>query len=342
MQKAKWPSEEALQIAVKRRDAKGKGEKERYTHLDAEFQRIARRDKKAFLSDQCKEIEENNRMGKTRDLFKKIRDTKGAFHANMGSIKDRNGMDLTEAEDIKLDGHDSTYFSIDGHVHDAATTSSNGFMSNTDKTKLDGIATGAEVNQNAFANVAVGSTTIQADAKQDTLTLTAGNAITLTPDATNDKVTIAVTGSTYMPLSGGTFSGAVTTASNFTLDKSGTASAQGTSIILPFRYMLKATDDSATVHTTTPFFVFPSSSTTNNGTGFGIQTGGAVVIGAGESPKSLVSAITLNGDTENLHLTADSTVSIHTNAGTIANRKTFTFTTDGKITFPDGSKIWIA
>ena len=94
-------SEGALQAALKRSDVKGKGEKERYTHLNAEFQRIARRDKKAFLSDQCKEIEYNNRMGKTRDLFKKIRDTKGTFHAKMGSIKDRNGMDLTEAEDIK-------------------------------------------------------------------------------------------------------------------------------------------------------------------------------------------------------------------------------------------------
>ena len=99
--KAKWVSEEALKIAEKRSKAKGKGGKERYTHLNAEFQRIARRDKKAFLSDQCKEIEENNRMGKTRDFFKKIRDTKGTFHAKMGSIKDRNGMDLTEAEDIK-------------------------------------------------------------------------------------------------------------------------------------------------------------------------------------------------------------------------------------------------
>jgi len=94
-------SEEALQIAEKRREAKSKGEKERYTHLNAEFQRIARRDMKAFLSDQCKEIEENNRLEKTRDLFKKIRDTKGTFHAKMGSIKDRNGMDLTEAEDLK-------------------------------------------------------------------------------------------------------------------------------------------------------------------------------------------------------------------------------------------------
>ena len=93
--------EEALQIPVKRREVKGKGEKERYNHLNAEFQRIARRDKKAFFSDQCKEIEENNRMGKTRDLFKKIRDTKGTLHAKMGSIKDRNGMDLTEAYDIK-------------------------------------------------------------------------------------------------------------------------------------------------------------------------------------------------------------------------------------------------
>ena len=99
--KAKWLSEKALQIAVKRREAKSKAEKERYTHLNAEFQRIARRDKNTFLSDQGKEIEENNRMGKTRDLFKKIRDTKGTFHAKMGSIKDRNGMDLTEAEDIK-------------------------------------------------------------------------------------------------------------------------------------------------------------------------------------------------------------------------------------------------
>ena len=98
--KAKWLFEEDLQIGEKRREAKGKEEKERYTHLNAEFQRIARRDKKAFLSDQCKEIEEINRMGKTRDLFKKIRDTKGTFHAKIGSIKDRNDMDLTEAEDI--------------------------------------------------------------------------------------------------------------------------------------------------------------------------------------------------------------------------------------------------
>ena len=101
MQKSKRLSGEALQIAVKRREEKSKGEKERYKHLNAEFQRIARRDKKAFFSDQCKEIEENDRMGKTRDLFKKIRDTKGTFHAKMGLIKDRNGMDLTEAQDIK-------------------------------------------------------------------------------------------------------------------------------------------------------------------------------------------------------------------------------------------------
>ena len=99
--KAKWLSGKALQIAVKRREGKSKGEKERYKHLNAEFQRIARRGKKAFLTDQCKEIEENNRMGKTRDLFKKIRDAKGTFHAKMGTIKDRNGMDPTEAEDIK-------------------------------------------------------------------------------------------------------------------------------------------------------------------------------------------------------------------------------------------------
>ena len=99
--KAKWLSEEGLQIAVKRREAKGKGEKERYTHLNAEFQRIAGTDKKAFLSDPCKEIEGNNRIGKTRDLFKKIRDTKRKFHAKMGSIQDRNGMNLAEAENTK-------------------------------------------------------------------------------------------------------------------------------------------------------------------------------------------------------------------------------------------------
>ena len=99
--KANWLSEEALPIAEKRREAKSKGEKERYTHLNAESQRIAKRDKKAFLSDQCREIEDNNRMGKARDLFEKIRDTKGTFHAKMGTIKDRNGVDLTEAEDIK-------------------------------------------------------------------------------------------------------------------------------------------------------------------------------------------------------------------------------------------------
>ena len=125
--KAKWSSEEALQIVVKRREAKGKGEKERYTHLNAEFQRIARRDKKAFLSDWCKEIEENNRMGKTRDLFKKFRDTKGTVHAKMGTIKDRNGMDLTEAEDIKKRWQEYTeeLYKIDLHDpnnHDGVIT----------------------------------------------------------------------------------------------------------------------------------------------------------------------------------------------------------------------------
>ena len=116
--KAKWLSEEALQIAVKRREAKSKGEKERYTHLNAEFQRIARRDKKAFLSDQCKEIEENNRIGKTRDLFKKVRDTKGIFHAKMGSITNRNGMDLTELEDIKKKWQEHTEELYKKELHD--------------------------------------------------------------------------------------------------------------------------------------------------------------------------------------------------------------------------------
>ena len=124
--KAKWLSEEALKVAVKR-EVKSKGEKERYTHLKAEFQRIARRHKKAFLSDHCKEVEENNRMGKTRDLFKKIRDTKGLFHTKMGSIKDRNGMDLTEAEDIMRSWQEYTeeLYKKDIHYtdnHDGVTT----------------------------------------------------------------------------------------------------------------------------------------------------------------------------------------------------------------------------
>ena len=120
--KAKWLSEEALQIADKRREAKGKGEKERYTHLNAEFQRTARRDKTAFLSDQCKEIEENNRMGKTRDLIKKIRDTKGTFHAKMGTINDRNGINLTETEDIKKRWQEYTEELYKKDLHDPITT----------------------------------------------------------------------------------------------------------------------------------------------------------------------------------------------------------------------------
>ena len=116
--KAKWLSEEALQIAEKRKDAKGKGEKERYSHLNAEFRRITRIDKKAFLSDQCKEIEENNRMGKTRDLFKKIRDIKGTFHVKMGSIKDINGRHLTEAEDIKKRWQEYTEALYKKDLHD--------------------------------------------------------------------------------------------------------------------------------------------------------------------------------------------------------------------------------
>ena len=117
--KAKWLSEETFQIAEKRREVKGKGEKERYTHLNAEFQRIVRRDKKAFLSDQCKEIEGNNRMGKTRDLFKKIRDTKGTFHAK---IKDRNGMDLTEAEILRRGGKNTQKNYTKKDLHDQIIT----------------------------------------------------------------------------------------------------------------------------------------------------------------------------------------------------------------------------
>ena len=116
--KAKWMSEEGLQIPVKRREVKSKGEEEGYSHLNAEFQRIARRDKKDFFGDQCKEIEENNRIGKTTDLFKKIRDTKGTFHSKMGLIKDRNSMDLTEAEDIKKRWQECTEELYKKDLHD--------------------------------------------------------------------------------------------------------------------------------------------------------------------------------------------------------------------------------
>ena len=154
--KAKWLSEEALQMAVKRREVKGKGEKERYFHLNAEFQRIARRDKKGFLNDQCKEIEENNRMGKTRDLFKKIRDTKGTFHAKTGSIKDRNGMDLTEAGDIKKrwqeyielyekdlhdpDNHDGVITHLEPHILECEVKWSLGNTAANKASRGDGIS----------------------------------------------------------------------------------------------------------------------------------------------------------------------------------------------------------
>ena len=133
--KAKWLSGKALQIAVKRREAKSKGEKEKYKHLNAEFQRIERRDKKAFFSDQCKEIEENNRMGKTRDLFKKITDTKGTFHAKMDSIKDRNGMDLTEAEDIKKRWQEYTEELYKKDLHD--TDNHNGVITHLEPDILE-------------------------------------------------------------------------------------------------------------------------------------------------------------------------------------------------------------
>ena len=133
--KEKWLSEEALQIAEKRREAKGEGEKERYIHLNAKFQRIARRDKKAFLSDQCKEIEENNKMGKTRDLFKKIRDTKGIFHAKMGIINDRQCMDLTEAEDIKKRWQEYTEELFKKDLHD--TDKHNGVITLLEPDVLD-------------------------------------------------------------------------------------------------------------------------------------------------------------------------------------------------------------
>ncbi len=143
-------------------------------------------------------------------------------------------------------------------------------------------------------------------------------------------------GNRVITSAGGNFTG------NIVLDKSGTSPVVGTPIVLPVVYKTKTTASGNAVYDTTPFFVFPTSDTANNGTGFGIQTGGALVIGGGESPRALVSALTLNGGTENAYLTADSTVYIVTNGNTIANRKTFAFTADGKLQFPDGSTIWIA
>ena len=269
-----------------------------------------------------------------------------------GGIPVSNGTLCVNLNADLLDGKEDTDFALAGHTHAAATVDDNGFMSNTDKVKLNGIASGAEVNQNAFANVLVGSTTVQADAKQDTLELEAGQNIALTPDGTNDKVTIAFSGvlpvanggtgvdadTKYLKLTGGTVTG------NIVLDKSATTPVLGTPIQLPFQYKNKSTGTGDTGRTITPFFIFPSNdaSGTVNGEGFGIQTGGAVVIGAGESPRALVSALTLNGSTESAYFTADSSVNIVTNGNTIANRKTFTFTTDGKLQFPDGSKIWIS
>ena len=139
--KTKWLSEEALQIGEKRTEAKGKGEKERYTHLNAEFQRTARKDKKAFLSDQCKEMEENKRMGKTRDLFKKIRVTKGPFHAKMSTIKDRNSMNLTEAEDIKKRWQEYTEELYKTELHDP--DNHNGVITHLDQTSWNAKSSGS-------------------------------------------------------------------------------------------------------------------------------------------------------------------------------------------------------
>lgn len=251
-----------------------------------------------------------------------------------GNIPVSNGNKCANLNADMLDGHDSTYFAAASHVHSVATASSNGFMSNTDKSKLDGIDTGAEVNQNAFANVKVGTVTIQADNKQDTLVLEAGSNIVISLDAANDKVVLGVggvlpvtnggTGSStekYLPLAGGTMTGRIVM-TNAT----------------PLAIQTKYTDGSET--TTVTDFVRAKTDNTGYGNNIAFGANGNTIIGAGESWTAQLNELEGNSN-ENCYVCADGTVYIKPNCNTFANAKTFAFTTDGKFQFPDGTKIWI-
>lgn len=244
-----------------------------------------------------------------------------------GNIPINNGTLCVNLNADQLDGHDASYFSADGHVHATATQSSDGFMSNADKTKLDSIATNAEVNQNAFSNIAIGDVTIQADGTTDTLTLEAGGSVVLTPDATNDKVTISVEGDIYLPLSGGTVTGITT----FNEGIKSTAS-------VPLKVITTYNDGTDTTCESAVIAVNTSNSSYGNNIALG--GGGNTVVGGGESYSAQLNALAGNSN-EDMYVCADGTVYIKPNCNTFANAKTFAFTTDGKLQFPDGSKIWV-
>ena len=203
----------------------------------------------------------------------------------------------------QLDGHDSAYFSADGHVHSVATTTNNGFMSNTDKAKLDGVAAGAEVNQNAFAKVKAGGVTLEADQKSDTLELAAGNAIAITPDAANDKLTIAVNGD-FLPLSGGTLTGSINAKTDYN-------DGSGNSFTGPL--------------------IQVGTTNTQNGNHVAIGGGSSTVIGGGEAVAAQLNEL-VGHDSEDAYVVADGKVVIKTNGNTWANAKTMEFGTDGSLT----------
>ncbi len=251
-----------------------------------------------------------------------------------GNIAVNNGSLNANLNADMLDGKEATAFSLTSHTHSAVTQSSNGFMSNTDKTKLDGVASGAEVNQNAFANVMVGSTKIQAGNKTDTFTLSAGNNISITGDATNDKATFSFSGvlpvenggtgsstEKYLNLSGGTLTGTIISTGE-----------------IPLKATTTYNDGSGMTYTSNVLMV--NTSNTQYGNNVALGGAGNTIVGGGESYSAQLSA--LEGDSsENCYICADGTVYIKPNCNTFANAKIFAFTTDGKIQFPDGSTIWV-
>lgn len=258
-----------------------------------------------FIADGPGELRENFRALK-EDKIVDAGKLKGLEpgHAS-GNIPVSDGTLNSGLNADQLDGHDSAYFSADGHVHSAATPASNGFMSNTDKAKLDGIAAGAEVNQNAFAKVKAGGVTIEADQKSDTLELVAGNAIAITPDAANDKVTIAVNGD-FLPLSGGALKGNIEVKTDYN-------DGSGNSFTGPL--------------------IRVATTNTQYGNHVAIGGGSSTVIGGGEAVAAQLNEL-VGTDSEDAYIVADRKVIIKTNGNTWANAKTIEFGTDGSLTVP--------